>query len=180
MDAAHYEKTLSSEVLFEGRVVTLTKDVALLENGETSIREVVHHHGGACIVPYFEDGTICMVRQFRYAMQQELWELPAGKLEKGEDHRDAAIRELKEEPGAPAGRLEYLGEVFPTPGMYTEVFHMYFADQLDFGEACPDEDEFLSVEKVALTELEAMIADGRMNDAKTISIYAMAKARGLI
>ena len=76
MDAAHFEKTLSSEVLFEGRVVTLTKDVALLENGETSIREVVHHHGGACIVPYFEDGTLCMVRQFRYAMQQELWELP--------------------------------------------------------------------------------------------------------
>ena len=62
MDAAHFEKTLSSEVLFEGRVVTLTKDVALLENGETSIREVVHHHGGACIVPYFEDGTLCMVR----------------------------------------------------------------------------------------------------------------------
>ena len=74
MDAAHFEKTLSSEVLFEGRVVTLTKDVALLENGETSIREVVHHHGGACIVPYFEDGTLCMVRQFRYAMQQELGE----------------------------------------------------------------------------------------------------------
>ena len=99
MDAAHFEKTLSSEVLFEGRVVTLTKDVALLENGETSIREVVHHHGGACIVPYFEDGTLCMVRQFRYAMQQELWELPAGKLEKGEDPFEAAKRELGEECG---------------------------------------------------------------------------------
>ena len=83
MDSAvHYEKTLSSEVIFEGRVITLTNDVALLENGETAGREVVHHHGGACILPYFEDGTICMVRQFRYAMQQELWELPAGKLEK--------------------------------------------------------------------------------------------------
>ena len=81
MDAAHFEKKLTSEVLFEGRVVTLTKDTALLENGKTATREVVHHHGGACIVPYFEDGTICMVRQFRYAMQQELWELPAGKLE---------------------------------------------------------------------------------------------------
>ena len=71
MDAAHFEKTLTSEVLFEGRVVTLTKDTALLENGKTATREVVHHHGGACIVPYFEDGTICMVRQFRYAMQQD-------------------------------------------------------------------------------------------------------------
>lgn len=76
MDAAHFEKKLTSEVLFEGRVITLTKDTALLENGKTATREVVHHHGGACIVPYFEDGTICMVRQFRYAMQQELWELP--------------------------------------------------------------------------------------------------------
>ena len=78
----HYEKTLTSEVLFEGRVITLTKDTALLENGKTATREVVHHHGGACILPYFEDGTICMVRQFRYAMQQELGELPAGKLER--------------------------------------------------------------------------------------------------
>ena len=71
----HYEKTLTSEVLFEGRVITLTKDTALLENGKTAEREVVHHHGGACILPYFEDGTICMVRQFRYAMQQSC--LPA-------------------------------------------------------------------------------------------------------
>ena len=83
MDAAHFEKMLTSEVLFEGRVVTLTKDTALLENGKTATREVVHHHGGACIVPCFEDGTICMVRQFRYAMQQELWELPPASWKKG-------------------------------------------------------------------------------------------------
>ena len=102
MDAAHFEKMLTSEVLFEGRVVTLTKDTALLENGKTATREVVHHHGGACIVPYFEDGTICMVRQFRYAMQQELWELPAGKLEAGEDPFEAARRELEEECGLTA------------------------------------------------------------------------------
>ena len=108
MDAAHFEKTLSSEVLFEGRVVTLTKDVALLENGETSIREVVHHHGGACIVPYFEDGTLCMVRQFRYAMQQELWELPAGKLEKGEDPFEAAKRELGERAHSDEDVLSYI------------------------------------------------------------------------
>ena len=70
-DTVHFEKTLSSETLFEGRVITLTKDTALLENGKTATREVVHHHGGACILPYFADGTICMVRQFRYAMQQQ-------------------------------------------------------------------------------------------------------------
>ena len=113
MDSAvHYEKTLSSEVIFEGRVITLTNDVALLENGETAGREVVHHHGGACILPYFEDGTICMVRQFRYAMQQELWELPAGKLEKGEDPFLAAQRELEEECGLTADHYTSLGQFY--------------------------------------------------------------------
>ena len=98
MDSAvHYEKTLSSEVIFEGRVITLTNDVALLENGETAGREVVHHHGGACILPSFEDGTICMVRQFRYAMQQELWELPAGIRIKG----DSCESVLAAQPFAP-------------------------------------------------------------------------------
>ena len=94
-DTVHFEKTLSSETLFEGRVITLTKDTALLENGKTATREVVHHHGGACILPYFADGTICMVRQFRYAMQQQLWELPAGKLEKGEDANPSAALSQK-------------------------------------------------------------------------------------
>ena len=117
MDSAvHYEKTLSSEVIFEGRVITLTNDVALLENGETAGREVVHHHGGACILPYFEDGTICMVRQFRYAMQQELWELPAGKLEKGEDPFLAAQRELEEECGLTADHYTSL-PVLPHRGL---------------------------------------------------------------
>ena len=113
----HYEKTLTSEVLFEGRVITLTKDTALLENGKTAEREVVHHHGGACILPYFEDGTICMVRQFRYAMQQELWELPAGKLEKGEDPFEAAKRELGEECGLTADNYISLGQFFPHRGL---------------------------------------------------------------
>ena len=117
----HFEKTLSSETLFEGRVITLTKDTALLENGRTATREVVHHHGGACILPYFADGTICMVRQFRYAMQQELWELPAGKLEQGEDPFEAAKRELEEECGLTADHYTSLGEFYPTVGYDTEI-----------------------------------------------------------
>ena len=95
----HFEKTLESQTVYEGRVITVTRDTALLEDGTTALRDVVHHHGGACILPYYEDGTICMVRQFRYAMQQELWELPAGKLEAGEDPFEAAKRELTEECG---------------------------------------------------------------------------------
>ena len=129
-DTVHFEKTLSSETLFEGRVITLTKDTALLENGKTATREVVHHHGGACILPYFADGTICMVRQFRYAMQQELWELPAGKLEQGEDPFEAAKRELEEECGLTADHYTSLGEFYPTVGYDTEIIYTWVATGL--------------------------------------------------
>lgn len=176
---AHFEKKLDGEVVFQGKIVHVRHDRVELEDGRTSMREVVVHPGAVVIMAVHERYTY-MVRQYRYCIGRELLEVPAGKLEAGEDHRQAAVRELKEETGASAGRLEYLGEVFPTAGMYTEVFHMYFADGLTFGEACPDDGEFLSVEKIALTELEAMIANGTMTDAKTICIYTMAKARGLI
>lgn len=176
---AHFEKKLSGEVVFQGKIIHVRHDRVELENGRTSLREVVVHPGAVVILAVHE-GYTYLVRQYRYCIGQELLEAPAGKLEQGEDHRAAALRELKEETGAVPGRLEYLGEVYPTAGMYTEVFQMYFADQLDFGEACPDDGEFLSVEKVSLQALEAMIADGTMTDAKTICIYTKAKARGLI
>ena len=169
MDAAHFEKTLTSEVLFEGRVVTLTKDTALLENGKTATREVVHHHGGACIVPYFEDGTICMVRQFRYAMQQELWELPAGKLDPGEDHRPAALRELSEETGLEAEEYTYLGHILASPGFCDESLHMYLARGLKRSAQHPDEDEFLDVVTMPFDQLLEQVMDGSIEDAKTVA-----------
>ena len=175
MDAAHFEKTLSSEVLFEGRVVTLTKDVALLENGETSVREVVHHHGGACIVPYFEDGTLCMVRQFRYAMQQELWELPAGKLDPGEDHRPAALRELSEETGLEAGELTYLGHIYASPGFCDEALHMYLARDLTRARQPLDEDEFLDVVTMPFDTLVEQVMSGEITDAKTVATVLKVK-----
>ena len=176
MDAAHFEKTLSSEVLFEGRVVTLTKDVALLENGETSIREVVHHHGGACIVPYFEDGTICMVRQFRYAMQQELWELPAGKLEKGEDPFEAAKRELGEECGLTADKYTSLGEFYPTVGYDTEIIYTWVATGLHETRMHLDADEFLTPDRVPLDKAYEMVMSGEIRDGKTIAGILKLKA----
>lgn len=169
MDAAHFEKTLSSEVLFEGRVVTLTKDVALLENGETSIREVVHHHGGACIVPYFEDGTLCMVRQFRYAMQQELWELPAGKLEKGEDPRDSGLRELREETGLIPGVFESMGVSYSSPGILAERIYLYFAKDLKQGPTQPDDGEFVETVWIPYPELMDMARRGEIVDGKTLA-----------
>ena len=171
----HYEKTLTSEVLFEGRVITLTKDTALLENGKTAEREVVHHHGGACIVPYFADGTICMVRQFRYAMQQELWELPAGKLEKGEDPRDSGLRELREETGAIAESWTPLGSLIASPGCYDEVLYLYLARDLTFGAQHPDEDEFLNVERIPFDELLRRCLQNEVQDAKTVAAALKAK-----
>lgn len=176
MEAVHYEKTLSSEVLFEGRVVTLTKDVALLENGQTALREVVHHNGGACILPYFEDGTICMVRQFRYAMQQELWELPAGKLEKGEDPFEAAKRELEEECGLTADRYLSLGEFYPTVGYDTEIIYIWAATGLHETAMHPDDDEFLTPERVPLQTAYEMVMRGEIKDGKTIAGVLKLKA----
>ena len=176
MDSAvHYEKTLSSEVIFEGRVITLTKDTALLENGKTATREVVHHHGGACILPYFADGTICMVRQFRYAMQQELWELPAGKLEKGEDPFEAAKRELGEECGLTADHYTPLGEFYPTVGYDTEIIYMWVATGLHTTQMHLDDDEFLNVEWMPIERVTNMILEGRIEDSKTIAAVLMAK-----
>ena len=172
----HFEKTLSSETLFEGRVITLTKDTALLENGRTATREVVHHHGGACIVPYFADGTICMVRQFRYAMQQELWELPAGKLEKGEDPFEAAKRELEEECGLTADHYTSLGEFYPTVGYDTEIIYTWVATGLHETHMHLDADEFLTPDRVPLEKAYEMVMRGEIKDGKTIAGVLKLKA----
>ena len=181
MDAAHFEKTLTSEVLFEGRVVTLTKDTALLENGKTATREVVHHHGGACIVPYFEDGTICMVRQFRYAMQQELWELPAGKLEKGEDPFLAAQRELEEECGVTAERFINLGVLYPTVGYDSEKIYIWAAKGLKPTSQHLDDGEFLDVAALPFDDVLQMVMTDEIRDSKTVTAmlkYAWLRQRG--
>ena len=175
-DTVHFEKTLSSETLFEGRVITLTKDTALLENGKTATREVVHHHGGACILPYFADGTICMVRQFRYAMQQQLWELPAGKLEKGEDPFAAAKRELEEECGLTADHYTSLGEFYPTVGYDTEIIYTWVATGLHETKMHLDADEFLTPDRVPLEKAYQMVMSGEIKDGKTIAGILKLKA----
>ena len=165
----HFEKTLESQTVYEGRVITVTRDTALLEDGTTALRDVVHHHGGACILPYYEDGTICMVRQFRYAMQQELWELPAGKLEAGEDPFEAAKRELAEECGVCADEYISLGEIYPTVGYDTEVIYIWAARGLHPAAMHLDADEFLTPERVPLTKAYEMVLSGEIKDAKTVA-----------
>ena len=172
----HFEKTIRSQTVYEGRVITVTQDTALLENGETALRDVVHHHGGACILPYFEDGTICMVRQFRYAMQQELWELPAGKLEKGEDPFAAARRELGEECGLTAEHFVDLGPVYPTVGYCSEIIYCWAATGLAPCDMHLDEDEFLTPEKVPFDKAVEMVLSGEIRDGKTVAALLKIKA----
>ena len=124
---AHFEKRLSSETKFEGRVITVTLDRVELENGGTSTREVVRHHGGAGVAALNDEGELYLVRQYRYALDRELIEIPAGKLEKGEDPLEAAKRELGEEAGLAAAEYRDLGYIIPTCGYCSEIIYLYAA-----------------------------------------------------
>ena len=164
----HFETRISGETKFEGRVFTVTRDEVGLENGSTSFREIVHHNGGACILPLFDNGDICLVRQFRYAFGQELWELPAGKLEKGEDPFEAARRELTEDCGLTADNYIDLGPMYPTVGYCSEIIYIWAATGLHEAEMNLDEDEFLTPTRMPLQEAHRMVMTGEIKDGKTV------------
>ena len=170
-----FEKKIDGKTLYEGVIVNVRLDRAELVNGDVVRREVVEHPGGVTVIPVEEDGTVWCVRQFRYPFQREMLEVPAGKLEIGEKPLPAAVRELSEETGLEAGRMIYLGACCTSPGFSTEVLHIYLALELKHGDAHPDEDEFLNVEKHSLETLTEMVMSGEIVDAKTI--IAVLKAR---
>lgn len=172
----HSETTLDSKEIFAGRVIRVTLDTVRLENGHTSTREVVHHHGGACIMPVTDDDEIYMVRQFRYALGEEVWELPAGKLEKGEDPFEAAKRELGEECGLTAERFVDLGPVYPTVGYCSEIIYCWAATGLAPCDMHLDEDEFLTPEKVPFDKAVEMVLSGEIKDGKTVAALLKIKA----
>ena len=172
----HYERTLHSETKFTGRVFSVTVDQVQLEDGTTSAREIVHHHGGACVLPLFANGDICLVRQFRYAFGRPLWELPAGKLEPGEDPFEAARRELSEECGLTADRFTDLGALLPTVGYCSETIYIWAATGLHQNGAHPDEGEFLTVKRMPLEEAYRMVMAGEIGDGKTVVAVLKAKA----
>ncbi len=169
------EKTVKSELVFDGKVVKLYVDEAELDNGTKAYRELIKHPGGVCVLPIDENGDIYMVRQFRYPFMTALYELPAGKLEFGEDHRTCGIRELKEETGAEADEIEYMGCIYPTVAYDTEIIHMYLARGLHFGEQKLDEGEFLDVVKMPFEKAFEMAMNGELPDAKTQTAILKAK-----
>lgn len=170
-----FEKTLDSKQVFEGKIVNIRLDSVELVNGKTSFREVVEHAGGVVILAVDENNRAYMVRQFRYPIGRAMLEVPAGKLEKGEDPLEGAVRELREETGLTAEQIIYFGGTYPSPGFCDEQLHIYLALGLTQGEACPDEDEFLNLEVIDLDELAAMIMRGELQDGKSINAIFMAR-----
>ena len=164
----HFENTVSSRRIHEGRIINLREDTVALPSGRTGKREIVEHRGAVCIVPVLPDGRIAMVRQFRKPAEEALLELPAGGLEAGEAPIDCASRELIEECGLRARRLTPLFECYLAPGYSTELMFGFLGEDLEETDTDPDEDENVEVEIYSLDELMKIFDEGGIRDSKTI------------
>lgn len=161
------EKPVKQDYIYKGKIVNLRVDDALLPNGTTAKREIVEHPGGVCVAALTDNNELMFVEQFRYPYFEVVLELPAGKLEYGEDPFEAGKRELREETGATASKYEDLGKLYPTPGYCGEIIHMYLAKNLSFGEQNLDSDEFLEVKKIPLEKAFQMVMNNEIRDSKT-------------
>ena len=162
-----FEKTLSQKYMYRGRIINLRYDEIELPNGEKASREVVEHSGGVTIAAMTDKNELLFVRQYRYPYSEVVLELPAGKMEKGEDPFECGKRELKEETGAVAEKYEDLGSFYPSPGYCGEIIPMYYAAGLSFGKQNLDSDEFLKVEKIPLEKAVQMVLNNEIKDGKT-------------
>ena len=171
------EKTLNSQVVFDGKVMTVIKDDIELFDGEKSFREVVVHPGGV-VIAALNDDKIILVKQYRYPLKSTNLELPAGRLELGEDPQEAARRELEEETGFRAESWKSLGYINTTPGICTEKLYLYLAKDLEYIGEHPDKGEFLKCFQYPLKEVFSMIQSGQINDSKTICALSRAFCRG--
>lgn len=169
------ERTVSHTRLYDGVIVNVDMDQVKLPNDRIAKREIVNHPGGVAVLPLNDDETVTLVRQYRYAFSAVLTEIPAGKLDAGEDPKAGALRELKEEIGADVGELIDLGCVYPSPGFCKEILHLYLAKELTYGESCPDEDEFLEVIRVPFDDLLEQVMQGEIKDAKTVAAVLKTK-----
>lgn len=172
------EKTLSSKTVYDGKIFEVCTQQVLLNDNSTAVRDVVIHHGGAGVLAIDSDNCVFLVRQYRKGAECEMLEIPAGKLEKGEDPEACAVRELREEIGAEAGNIQFLGSFFPTPAYCSEKIHIYFAADLSIKEQQLDKGEFLEVVKLPFKKAVDMAVSGEITDAKTI--IALLKADALL
>jgi len=163
------EELIESQILYRGRVVTLRLDTVRLPNGHITQREIVEHRGAVAIVPLLDADTVLLIRQYRQAVGETLLEIPAGTLEPGEPPDQCAERELQEETGYHAGKLRRLFSQYLAPGYSQEVLHVYLAEQLTPTRQQTDEDETVELVPTPLQQVELMILNGQIKDAKTIA-----------
>ena len=173
------EKTTHSNRLYEGKIINLKVDDVSLPNGRTSKRELIEHPGAVAVIAITPENKILMVEQYRKALERSLVEIPAGKLEKGEAPEYTAMRELEEETGYTADKLELIQSFSTSPGFADEVVHLYSATGLkkSTSEALLDEDEFVELMEVSLQEAEEMVKNQRIYDAKTAFAVLWVKER---
>lgn len=162
------EKSVSSKTVYQGKIVTLKVEKVEMPEGNLADRELVLHPGGVGIVALTAEDKVILVKQYRKPLETAIYEIPAGKLDAGEDPLCCAKRELSEETGLEAERFTYLGFIYPSPGFTDEVTHVYLATGLSQGEVHPDEDEYLEIEAVSFDRVMEMIEKNKINDAKTV------------
>jgi len=173
------EKKVNSRLIFDGKVVHLYVDDITLPDGKPATREHIKHVGAVCVVPLTDKDEVICVKQYRYPFSQVLLEIPAGKLDSyDEDPVEAALRELREETGAVCESLVSIGQYYPSPAILGERIHMFLARGLSFGKTDFDEDEFLEIVKIPLSELYERVLDGKIRDGKTQT--AILKTVGLL
>lgn len=168
-DADLEEKPLTEDVMWTGRIFNVNRLRVQLPNGQKALRDVVRHPGAVAIVALTDDGRICLVRQYRTSLARVTVEIPAGKLDPGEDPLVCAKRELREETGMEAEQMAFLTTIATSDGFTDELIHIYMATGLHFAESCPDADEFINVDLVPLSELIDAVLDGRIEDCKTVT-----------
>ena len=170
------EKTIGTTPIYDGKIIHVRVDDVVLPNGKTAKRELISHGGGVGLLAVKDNGEVLMVEQFRIAAKSKMLEIPAGKLEKGEDPLECGKRELIEETGYKAGKIQFLGDYYATPGYCEEVLHLYLATELEFVGQHLDPDEFLNVKTYTLDELFDMVMNNKIYDAKTAIAILKAKA----
>ena len=169
------EKTLKSEKIYKGAIINLRRDKVTVQGG-TSYREIIEHNGGAVIAALTEDKKLVMVRQYRKPADKVMLEVPAGKIDPGEKPLEAAVRELKEETGYTAEKVEFLTQFYPSVGYSEEVLYLYLCTGLIPGETNFDENEAIDIEEVELDRLFKKAMSGEIDDAKTLIAILMVKA----
>ncbi len=172
-------RLLSTRRVYDGKVLSLDVDEVEEPGGVTATREIVRHHGSVAALPVTADGKILLVRQYRYAVDEALWELPAGRLDEGESPEDGIQRELREEIGQRAGSLEKIGFFYTTPGFCDEAMHLYRATGLADDRKDADDDERIEVKAFAVDEARRMVSTREIREGKTLVAVLLELQRNL-